>query len=79
MQNISCNVLDIGYTPDGTRGRKGRKMIRKLMHRVTHRHVASEFESYVSGLQSGGAAGRPTADEAKRDYQAVLRRKTLAS
>ena len=51
-------------------------MIRKLMNRVTHIHVGSQFESYVSGLQNGGVAGRPTADEARRDYRAILHQRT---
>ena len=53
-------------------------MIRKFVHRVTHRHIGSEFDAYMSGLQNGGVAGRPTVDEARRDYQAVLCRRTWA-
>lgn len=54
-------------------------MIRRLMHRVTHLHMTSEFDSYIAGLQNEGGTGRPTVDEAKLDYWAVLRRQTLVN
>ena len=49
------------------------KMIRRFVHRVTHLHMGSEFDIYLSRLQNTSVAGRPTIDEARRDYQAVVR------
>ena len=46
-------------------------MLHRLLNKIIHYHHGSDFETYLSKVQSSGLSTVPTADEAKRDYQII--------
>ena len=52
---------------------KEERMLHRIMEVVRGVGSMSAFELYLMGVQSGGLTGLPTADEARRDYQTLMR------
>jgi len=52
-------------------------MLTRFMTSIRRFQTRSGFECYLNGVERNGVAGPPTAEEARRDYQAALRTKRL--
>ena len=53
-------------------------MASKFFEAIRGIAFTSEFETYFERVQLAGVRGAPTADEAKRDYQALLGARAIA-
>lgn len=47
-------------------------MITRFMTSIRRVQSPSGFESYFNGVERGGAAGIPTAEQARRDYRVAI-------
>lgn len=47
-------------------------MVTRFMTSIRRVQSRSGFESYFNGVERGGAAGIPTAEQARRDYRAAI-------
>ena len=56
----------------GGLARKEERMLHRLVDMALGIGTTSGFEGYLAALQRGGKAGAPTADEARKDYQASV-------
>ena len=54
------------------RGEKEERMLHRLFDITLGKMGTSGFDGYLAAVQRHGKAGAPTADEARRDYQATV-------
>ncbi len=47
-------------------------MLHRFFDAIREMAASTEFETYYMGIQRRGLSGAPTADEARRDYQASV-------
>ena len=47
-------------------------MLHRILDAIRNVGYVSDFETYCRNLQRTGLAGTPTADEARKDYDALL-------
>ena len=52
-------------------------MLQRLFHAVRHANRPSGFEAYLINVQRDGLSGAPTAAEARREYQKMVRVSTI--
>ncbi len=48
-------------------------MLSRFIHSIRGLNQLSGFELYLANVQRHSTSGAPTVDEAKRDYQAIVR------